>query len=68
VEEAAPVAAAGGQQCRALFDYAGEVEGDLPFKEGDVINVVDTSDPSGWWVGELNGVQGNFPSNFVELI
>jgi len=33
-----------------------------------VINVIDDSDPSGWWHGELNGASGYFPSNFVELI
>jgi len=59
--------AAGGEgQARAIYDYAGEQEGDLAFNEGDIINLIDTSDPDGWWVGELNGVQGNFPSNFVE--
>jgi len=58
---------AGGEgQARALYDYEAAQEGDLPFHEGDIINLIDTSDPDGWWVGELNGVQGNFPSNFVE--
>jgi len=57
---------AGGEQARALYDYEAQQEGDLEFHEGDIINLIDTSDPSGWWVGELNGVQGNFPSNFVE--
>jgi len=49
-----------------LYDYDGENEGDLPFKEGDLITVLDRSDPSGWWQGELNGVTGYFPSNFVQ--
>jgi len=56
----------GGRQVTALYDYEGENEGDLKFKEGDLINVIDDSDPSGWFVGEFNGVQGNFPSNFVQ--
>jgi len=61
--------AAGGEgQARALYDYEAAQDGDLAFHEGDVINLIDTSDPSGWWVGELNGYQGNFPSNFVERI
>ncbi len=63
---ALPEGAAG--QCRALYDYSGENEGDLSFKEGDVIVVWDRSDPSGWWDGEVNGVRGFFPSNFVEEI
>jgi hypothetical protein len=57
---------ASGGQCRALYDYAAENPDDLSFKEGDIINVMDKSDPSGWWQGELNGVSGFFPSNFVE--
>ena len=60
--------AAGIGQARALYDYDAAQEGDLSFREGDVITLIDTSDPSGWWVGELNGAQGNFPSNFVEQI
>lgn len=55
-------------QCRALYSYAGENETDLIFNEGDVINVVNDADPSGWWEGELNGSVGYFPSNFVEKI
>jgi hypothetical protein len=60
-------AAGGGLYCTALYDYPGENDGDLAFAEGDVITVLDQSDASGWWQGELNGVQGFFPSNFVEL-
>eukprot|EP01089_Gocevia_fonbrunei_P006433 TRINITY_DN170_c0_g1_i1.p1 TRINITY_DN170_c0_g1~~TRINITY_DN170_c0_g1_i1.p1 ORF type:complete len:414 (-),score=151.55 TRINITY_DN170_c0_g1_i1:118-1359(-) len=58
----------GAGQCRALYDYGPENEGDLGFAEGDFINIVDDSDPSGWWSGELNGVTGYFPSNFVERV
>lgn len=61
-------AGGGGYQARALYDFAGETETDLPFYAGDVISVIDTSDPGGWWEGELNGARGFFPSNFVEYI
>jgi len=57
-----------GLQCRALYDYTGENEGDLSFNEGDTIDVLDQSDSSGWWQGSLNGAVGFFPSNFVEQI
>jgi len=57
-----------GLQCRALYDYPGENEGDLAFSEGDIISVLDQSDPSGWWQGTVHGATGYFPSNFVELI
>jgi hypothetical protein len=53
-------------QCKALYDYGGDNEGDLAFKEGDIITILDKSDPSGWYEGELNGIRGFFPSNFVE--
>jgi len=54
------------RQVRALYDYAPQAEGDLEFKAGDVINVLDDSDPSGWWRGEVNGKEGVFPSNYVQ--
>lgn len=53
----------------ALFDFAGEDVGDLAFQEGDLLEVVDSSD-SDWWKGKLKGVGkiGSFPSNYAELI
>ena len=65
-EAPAAAAAAGGLTCTALYDYAGENEGDLSFYAGDVITILDQSDPSGWWQGEVNGVSGFFPMNFVQ--
>lgn len=59
-------ASTGGDIVRALYDFQAENETDLSFKEGDMINVLDRTDPSGWYEGELNGVRGYFPSNFVE--
>lgn len=32
-----------------------ENAGDLPFAEGDRINVLNNDDAEGWWQGELNG-------------
>jgi len=52
----------------ALYDYFAEAQGDLSFSSGDVIYVVDQSDPDGWWYGQLeNGVVGSFPMNYVEV-
>eukprot|EP01132_Coremiostelium_polycephalum_P002016 gene2016-2483_t len=59
-------AQSGAYQVEAAYEYVGENEGDLSFREGDIITVLDTSDPDGWYLGELNGVQGYFPSNFVK--
>jgi amphiphysin len=65
----APVAAApAGETCTALYDYAAQAAGDLNFQAGAVIEIVDrTTDANGWWTGKLNGVQGVFPGNYVQL-
>jgi len=56
-------------QVRALYDFTAENEGDLTFAAGDVLFIVDDSDPSGWWQGRDNaGNVGAFPSNLVERI
>ncbi|SPO34746.1 related to YSC84 - protein involved in the organization of the actin cytoskeleton [Pseudozyma flocculosa] len=48
----------------ALYDFEGQEAGDLPFKAGDVIQVVGKEDES-WWRGSLKGRQGIFPSNYT---
>ncbi|KJE94244.1 hypothetical protein CAOG_04916 [Capsaspora owczarzaki ATCC 30864] len=50
---------------RALYDNEGEDSDDLSFVEGDIINVISKSDDD-FWVGELNGRRGTFPSMLVE--
>jgi len=55
-------------QCKGLYYYGAETETDLTFNEGDIINILDDTDPDGWWKGELNGAEGFFPSNFVERL
>lgn len=53
---------------KGLYDYEALEAGELSFKEGDEIQVLDDfGDPSGWWKGELlrNHNVGVFPSNFV---
>jgi len=40
---------------------------DLVIKKGDVIKVLG-DDPTGWWIGELNGQKGRFPSNIGERV
>lgn len=56
-----------GAKAIALWDYRGECSSDLSFNKGDIITVIQKYD-NGWWEGELNGVIGDFPYNFVELI
>lgn len=51
----------------ALHDFEGGVDGDLPFVEGDRILVTKHSERSDeWWTGELSGLTGIFPANYVE--
>jgi son of sevenless-like protein len=50
----------------AMHDYAADPSSGtcLSFKAGQVIRVFNR-DNSGWWDGELDGVRGWFPSNYV---
>ncbi|KAI1906876.1 hypothetical protein LOZ12_005193 [Ophidiomyces ophidiicola] len=49
----------------ALYDFGGQGEGDLAFKEGDRIRVIKrTESTDDWWQGELRGIRGSFPANY----
>ncbi|RDX51449.1 BAR-domain-containing protein [Lentinus brumalis] len=51
----------------ALYDFAAQAEGDLEFKAGDRIELVERTDSTeDWWTGRLNGQQGVFPGNYVQ--
>lgn len=51
----------------ALYDFAGQGEGDLIFREGDRIKVVKkTESTDDWWQGELRGIRGSFPANYCQ--
>lgn len=64
----APAAAAAAETCTALYDYTALAAGDLSFQAGAVIEIVDrVTDPNGWWTGRVNGQQGSFPGNYVQL-
>jgi amphiphysin len=46
----------------ALYDFNAEAAGDLSFKKGDKIEVVEKKDDANeWWFGKLNGKTGQFP-------
>lgn len=56
------------QYVTALFDYEGQAEGDLSFRDGDRIRIVKkTESTDDWWDGELNGRTGCFPANYVRM-
>ena len=54
-------------QCRAIYDYAGNMYDELTIKYGDVINIHDKQE-DGWWLGECQGLIGIFPATYVELV
>ncbi|KAI9832776.1 MAG: hypothetical protein M1819_003996 [Sarea resinae] len=56
-----------GQWVVALYDFEGQGEGDLTFRERDRIKVVKkTASSDDWWEGELRGVRGSFPANYCQ--
>ena len=58
-------AAAAPSYARALYDFTGADRGELPFRKGDLIEVVEQSHPD-WWRGRIDGGPvGLFPANHV---
>ncbi|KAH9900175.1 BAR domain-containing protein [Xylariomycetidae sp. FL2044] len=52
----------------ALYDYSAQAEGDLSFRAGDVIEIVNrTQNENEWWTGKCHGQQGQFPGNYVKV-
>ena len=53
-------------RAKASYDFNRQEEGELEFRKGDVIDLLDTSNPQ-WWKGQLNGETGYFPATFVQI-
>jgi growth factor receptor-binding protein 2 len=60
----APPAAA-SRTVTAAYNFAPEEAGELPFRKGDVITVLDESDAN-WWKGQCHGKTGLFPASYVK--
>ncbi|KAF9519905.1 hypothetical protein BS47DRAFT_1312139 [Hydnum rufescens UP504] len=53
----------------ALYDYAAQEVGDLSFKKGDIIIILQKSESTDdWWTGRIQSRQGLFPANFVQVV
>lgn len=52
---------------RALFDFTPSESGELAFRKGDIIAVLE-SVYKDWWKGSLRGQTGIFPLNYVEKL
>eukprot|EP00468_Gymnochlora_sp_CCMP2014_P006609 CAMPEP_0167756886 /NCGR_PEP_ID=MMETSP0110_2-20121227/9627_1 /TAXON_ID=629695 /ORGANISM="Gymnochlora sp., Strain CCMP2014" /LENGTH=584 /DNA_ID=CAMNT_0007643031 /DNA_START=153 /DNA_END=1907 /DNA_ORIENTATION=- len=52
-----------------MFDYEGQDEGELSMTAGDTVEVLSMESQHGpeWWMGEINGREGIFPSNYVRM-
>jgi len=66
---APPPAAAqpgGGKTATAQYDFTPQEPGELRFRKGDLITVLDDSDEN-WWKGQCHGETGLFPATYVKV-
>ena len=61
-----PPSLQGNKLVRALYDFSGSSD-ELSFKVGDEIVVLNEV-LDGWWMGELNGEKGLFPTPYTEVV
>lgn len=49
-----------------MYDYKAANEDEMSFSKGQLISVLNQENPD-WWKGEVNGVTGLFPTNYVKM-
>ena len=53
--------------CRSLYGFEPENQGELGFKEGDIIILTNQIDEN-WYEGMIHGKSGFFPISYVEVL
>ncbi|XP_048829859.1 intersectin-2b isoform X1 [Brienomyrus brachyistius] len=53
-------------QVISLYDYTAVNEDEMSFSKGQPINVLEKTSPD-WWKGEINGVTGLIPTNYIKM-
>ena len=66
-ENATPKRPQAPSRVKALYDFEPQEDGELAFRKGDIIRVVNSA-YEGWWKGELDGRIGIFPLTYIEII
>ncbi|KAL7890781.1 hypothetical protein AOLI_G00002570 [Acnodon oligacanthus] len=54
-------------QVRALYNFTAEEKDELDFNAGDIIEVLEQLDSS-WWMGQIRGKSGLFPSSYTTAL
>lgn len=52
---------------RALYGYEAQQGDELSLREGELVKVLSTEEDP-WWMGQIDGAIGLFPSNYVERL
>ncbi|XP_067097402.1 intersectin-2a isoform X2 [Osmerus mordax] len=53
-------------QVIAMYDYTAANQDEMSFSKGQLISVLDKNNPD-WWRGEVNGVTGLLPTNYIKM-